>query len=333
MFRRRKSMTNASLGSDSGDQGKVLVGADAEVNPASGRQAATWSATRKTESSLLRRLSAGGPVSGSLRAATTCARLWSRAGKTTSARRTGVRGVARHASETRIKREWASTRYDSDDGDGRPLVEAQRVVGARQRGVDGPPPGPARGGGGDLEDLRASSPALQATYRSRSTWPGRSPRRPSRAKARQWLVAAKSGSHGGRPCQTMSGVGWLVVLRNVRRRRTWCRFRRAINCRVNRRKSALVSARVQSNQLIALSWHQALLFPPWVRRNLVAAEDHRDPLRDQQGRHQVARLPGPEGVDPEVLGRPFDAAVPARGCRPTRRGSPRRWRRCASGCS
>jgi hypothetical protein len=44
-------------------------------------------------------------------------------------------------------------------------------------------------------------------------------------------------------------------------------LRNWIISRANRRKSLFFSASAQSTQLVSLSWHQALLFPFWVRRN------------------------------------------------------------------
>src|ERR1017187_9939318 len=102
---------------------------------------------------------------------------------------------------------------------------------------------------------------------SRSTRLGRSDRRPSSAKAREWLLCEKSGLAGRIPCQRISGGNPPPPVKKVRRRSTGCAFRKAINILTNRRKPAFRSRWDQSIQLRALSWHHALLLPCWVRRN------------------------------------------------------------------
>ena len=65
---------------------------------------------------------------------------------------------------------------------------------------------------------------------------------------------------------------------------------------------------------------------------LVAAEQHRHALGEQQRRHQVAPLAGAQGEDVGIVGLPLDAAVPRAVVATRRRGSPRRWPRCACRC-
>ena len=109
-------------------------------------------------------------------------------------------------------------------------------------------------------------PGVHRDVKSRSTVPG-GQLRPSSAKASEWLRARSRAGKARRRARRCRAAGDLPARKNVRRRRAGCRFRRAINCRTNRRKSACLSASVQSTQLISLSWHQALLLPCWVRRN------------------------------------------------------------------
>ena len=84
-----------------------------------------------------------------------------------------------------------------------------------------------------------------------------------------------------------------------------------ISRRVNSSSSlAALGVSSQSNQEISLSWHQALLLPCWVRPDLVAAEQHRRALRQQQRGEEVALLARAQLDDRRVVGRALDAEVP-----------------------
>ena len=83
---------------------------------------------------------------------------------------------------------------------------------------------------------------------------------------------------------------------------------------------------------VGLSWHQALLLPCWVRRNSSPPRIIGTPCDDHQGRHQVAHL-----LPADRAARPGRRSAPRRrssssSWRRCRRGSPRRWPRCACGC-
>ena len=62
---------------------------------------------------------------------------------------------------------------------------------------------------------------------------------------------------------------------------------------------------------------------------LVARQQHRHALREEQRGQHVAHLAAAQRDDAPVVGRTFDAAVPADGCGCGRRGSLRGWPRCA----
>ena len=174
------------------DQGEVLVGTDAEVDSALRGQPGDLIADRKTESSFERRLSAGGPDSGSLRSLVTWAKVWSRLGKTTLGQ--AERGVVRprgHASETRIKRPCASRLYDmpttttgpssrprASSGLGKAVSTVRRQVGPKGR----------RGSG---KFLGSSQRCRRRTGRGR---PARGGRRVGRRGRRQ--AAARLGEVG-----------------------------------------------------------------------------------------------------------------------------------------
>ena len=120
-------------------------------------------------------------------------------------------------------------RIDLEDRDAGPLVLARRY----RRAKGGPcRPRAARGG----PRVRPGS-GTRAARRRRSSRrrcrgrPGRADRdrRPSRAKASEWLVGPKSGRDGSTPCQRISGGSPSALAeKNVRRRRTGCAFRSAI---------------------------------------------------------------------------------------------------------
>ena len=87
-----------------------------------------------------------------------------------------------------------------------------------------------------------------------------------------------------------------------------CRMRRHL--RVNSS-----SARDGSSQRPRLPRERAVLavrvvVPPLRAPPLVAVEQHRRALREQERRHDVPRLPRPQLQDLGVVGRPLDAAVP-----------------------
>ena len=68
------------------------------------------------------------------------------------------------------------------------------------------------------------------------------------------------------PCHEMSVSPRSLTspVKNVLRRTVGCDLRKAMSSLVNRTRSAFSSARVQSNQVISLSWQYALLLPNWV---------------------------------------------------------------------
>ena len=100
-------------------------------------------------------------------------------------------------------------------------------------------------------------------------------------------------------------------VRNCVRWNTGWASRRWISRRVNSRSRCRRSSSSQSNQEISLSWQYALLLPRCVRAELVAAEQHRHALREEERRQEVAHLPVAQRVHGGVVGRPLGAAVPA----------------------
>ena len=92
------------------------------------------------------------------------------------------------------------------------------------------------------------------------------------------------------------------------------------------------SSSSQSNQDISLSWHQALLLPLLRAAELVAAEQHRHALREQQrGRGSCAAGARAARAPPGRRSGPRRRSSSC-GCRRCRRGCPRRSPRCASRC-
>ena len=108
--------------------------------------------------------------------------------------------------------------------------------------------------------------------------PGRSHRRPSSANA----IAGSTGRSRAAPAlavpEDLRRLARSPPVKKVRRRNTACALRSAIICWMNRRKPAFGSANVQSTQLVALSWHQALLLPLGSGGSR-HPQDHRHALR------------------------------------------------------
>ena len=84
---------------------------------------------------------------------------------------------------------------------------------------------------------------------------------------------------------------------------------RSASC-TNSCSSAFSSSRLQSNQEISLSWHQALLLPCWVRPNSSPPSSIGVPWREDQRGEEVALLAVAQRVDLRVVGLALDAAVP-----------------------
>ena len=87
-------------------------------------------------------------------------------------------------------------------------------------------------------------------------------------------------------------------------------WRMRISRRVKASSSCCSEPRSQSYQEISESWHQPLLLPPWERPELVAAEQHRGPVGQNERGEEVADLAHAQRVDLRVVRRPLDAAVP-----------------------
>src|SRR5262249_29883267 len=68
------------------------------------------------------------------------------------------------------------------------------------------------------------------------------------------------GASSRQPCQRTSPPP-----RNASRRSDGCRLRKSISSFQNRRRESLAAPPSQSSQETSFAWHQALLFPRWVR--------------------------------------------------------------------
>ena len=53
------------------------------------------------------------------------------------------------------------------------------------------------------------------------------------------------------------------------------------------------------------------MLPSWRAAELVAGQDHRRAVREQQRRQQIALLPFARGADAGIVGRSFDAEIVA----------------------
>ena len=137
------------------------------------------------------------------------------------------------------------------------------------------------------------TPRLCASARSQSRLPMRRP-------------SGRNHQTSGRPEPRDA-----VPSRKSVRRNTGCAWRSAISRRVKSSSSRCSASMSQSNQESSLSWHQRVVVALLRAPQLVAAEQHRDALREEERREEVARLAQAERLDLRVVGLAFDAAVPA----------------------
>ena len=137
-----------------------------------------------------------------------------------------------------------------------------------------------------------------------------------------------------RPCQRMSWRPRRFVspVKNERRRRLEWRARSAIICLKNRNSSAfsLDQRPVEPGELVVLA--VGVVVAVLRAADLVAGDEHRHALREEQDRGEVLHLPLAE-----ARRSPGRRSGPRRrssssGCRRCRRGCPRRSPRCASRC-
>ena len=147
---------------------------------------------------------------------------------------------------------------------------------------------------------------------SRSTRPGRSRPPAVEREGQRVAVAEKSGWAGSTPCQTISG-GWPAAL--AREERPAPQDRMGLPQRdhhPDEPEEVGVSLRSdQSTQLVALSWHQALLLPCWVRRNSSPPRIIGTPCEIIRVAIRLRTWRPADREDVRVVGRPLDAAVPA----------------------
>ena len=92
------------------------------------------------------------------------------------------------------------------------------------------------------------------------------------------------------------------------RRNTGCGGRSSISRSVNSSSSMSQRIPVEPRELVVLA--PRVVVAVLRAAQLVAAEQHRHALREQQRRQEVALLARAQRVDRGIVGRPFDAAVP-----------------------
>ncbi len=93
-----------------------------------------------------------------------------------------------------------------------------------------------------------------------------------------------------------------------RRRKTGCAWRRAMSPAVKASRSSSASRPVEPGDLVVLA--VGVVVAALRAADLVAAEQHRHALRQQQRGQQVALLACPQREHLGVVGRSLDAAVP-----------------------
>ena len=137
---------------------------------------------------------------------------------------------------------------------------------------------------------------------------------------------------GREPGDVLARLAMLRPWKNRRRRSTGCSRRISIRLREVEEVFLLVGQLpVQPGDFVVLA--VGVVVAVLRVAELVAGEQHRHAWREQQRRQEVALLPLAQLDDRRIVGRPFDAAVPAVVVVRRRRGCPRRWPRCASRCS
>ncbi len=134
----------------------------------------------------------------------------------------------------------------------------------------------------------------------------------SALSARLCEGSLQSGCPSFTPCQALFAS-----------RRTWFRLS---SCRsssasrnsrcaqsnvTNRCTSECFASRVQSNQLVSLSWQYALLFPCWVRRTSSPIEIIGRPSESSVTREEIFHLPVSQLLHRGIIGWPLDAPIPA----------------------
>ena len=96
--------------------------------------------------------------------------------------------------------------------------------------------------------------------------------------------------------------------KNFVRRNTGCARRSSISCRVNASSSVVALVPVEPRDLVVLA--PRVVVAALRAAPLVAAEQHRHALREQQRREEVPLLARAQRVDRRIVGRPLGPAVP-----------------------
>ena len=142
------------------------------------------------------------------------------------------------------------------------------------------------------------------------------------------------GLAGSTPCQRMSGGSPPPPpVKKVRRLRTGWAFRNAIIILHEPEEAGVAFAERPVDPADGVVLAPGVVVAVLGAEELVAAQDHRHALRDHQRRDQVARLAARGS-----RARPDRRSAPRRrssssSWRRCRRGFPRRWPRCACGCT
>ena len=154
-------------------------------------------------------------------------------------------------------------------------------------------------------------------------------RRPASRAGSCARPSARNHQTSGRP----EPFGVLAARGSCSRRNTGCSRRSAISRRVNSTQLAARARRqlpVEPGDLVVLA--PGVVVAALGAAHLVAAEQHRHALREQQRRQEVALLARAQLDDRGVVGRRPRRRSSRSGCRRCRRGCPRGWPRCASRC-
>ena len=99
--------------------------------------------------------------------------------------------------------------------------------------------------------------------------------------------------------------------------------------RANARSRSPVASCSQSNHESLVVLAPGVVVPPLRAGDLVAAEQHRHAVGEEERGEEVALLPRAERANRRIVGRTFDAAVPRAVVVRSRRGCPPRSPRCA----